>query len=200
MPHSRTARRARLPQAATGGVWARNPGYHVRNVASHSPFNTRVRICSSKMGAPLAPLHLLFLHHALAHHLVHRRFHKARADPLAVAVALAVVRDEAGIVLDVRVELLHRFAQFPCCAIVARRRPRPRGRPRRTASPARLEHIAMPQKPFEPFELPHHIVTECATSSRSSVVSASLWRSAAWSVRRIVTWNQSSRCSACGLR
>jgi hypothetical protein len=36
------------PQATTGVVWARNPGYHWRNVASHSPFNTRVRIWSSK--------------------------------------------------------------------------------------------------------------------------------------------------------
>jgi hypothetical protein len=27
---------------------ARNPGYHSRNVASHSPLNTRVRICSRR--------------------------------------------------------------------------------------------------------------------------------------------------------
>ena len=27
---------------------ARNPGYHSRNIASQSPFNTRVRICSSR--------------------------------------------------------------------------------------------------------------------------------------------------------
>src|SRR5438270_10015851 len=36
-----------------------------------------------QVGAPMAPAHLLFLHHAPAHHLVHRRFHKPGADPLA---------------------------------------------------------------------------------------------------------------------
>src|SRR5712664_3041663 len=35
-------------QAATGWTWDRKPGYHVRNVSSHSPFNTRVRICSRR--------------------------------------------------------------------------------------------------------------------------------------------------------
>jgi hypothetical protein len=34
--------------AATGWGATRNPGYHSRNVASQSPFKTRVRICSSR--------------------------------------------------------------------------------------------------------------------------------------------------------
>jgi hypothetical protein len=34
--------------AATCREEARNPGYHSRNVASQSPFNTRVRICSRR--------------------------------------------------------------------------------------------------------------------------------------------------------
>jgi YD repeat-containing protein len=34
--------------AAIGWGAARNPGYHSRKVASQSPFNTRVRICSSR--------------------------------------------------------------------------------------------------------------------------------------------------------
>jgi hypothetical protein len=34
--------------AAIGWGAARNPGYHLWNVASKSPFNTRVRICSNK--------------------------------------------------------------------------------------------------------------------------------------------------------
>src|SRR5262249_32803329 len=37
--------------AALGMAWARKPGYQVRNVSSHSPFNTRVRLCCSR-GAP----------------------------------------------------------------------------------------------------------------------------------------------------
>src|SRR2546422_564390 len=52
-------------------------------------------------------------------HVVHRRFHKTRTDPLAVAVALAVVRDEAAIALDIRGKLLYRLAQLPCCGVVA---------------------------------------------------------------------------------
>jgi hypothetical protein len=34
--------------AARSMAWARKPGYQVRNVSSHSPFNTRVRICSRR--------------------------------------------------------------------------------------------------------------------------------------------------------
>src|SRR5215471_9603648 len=34
-------------QTAKGGVWDRKPGYHVRNVASHSPFT---RACESAAG------------------------------------------------------------------------------------------------------------------------------------------------------
>jgi hypothetical protein len=39
---------SRAAQAATRGVGDRKPGYQVRNVASHSPFKTRVRICSRR--------------------------------------------------------------------------------------------------------------------------------------------------------
>ena len=46
-----------------------------------------------EMGAPLAPLHLLLLDHALADHLVDSRFLKAGADAFALAVPLAIVRD-----------------------------------------------------------------------------------------------------------
>jgi hypothetical protein len=51
------------------------------------------------------PLHLLLLHHALADHLVDRGLHEARADPFAIAIALAVVDDEARVVRDVGGEL-----------------------------------------------------------------------------------------------
>src|SRR5713101_5545815 len=72
-----------------------------------------------QVGPPLAPPHLLLLHHPFTHHVVHRRFHKTRTDPLAVAVALAVVRDEAAIALDRRGKLLYRLAQLPCYGVVA---------------------------------------------------------------------------------
>ena len=65
-----------------------------------------------EMGAPLAPLHLLLFHHALADHLVHGRFDKARADALAVAVPLAIVGDKARIVRDVGVNSSTAFRSF----------------------------------------------------------------------------------------
>jgi len=51
--------------------------------------------------ALLAPLHLLFLHHPLADHLVYRRFHERRRDPLVIPVPFAVVRDESTVGLDI---------------------------------------------------------------------------------------------------
>jgi hypothetical protein len=45
------------------------------------------------MRTPLAPLHLLLLAEPFAHHLVDCRFHKARADPFPVAVALTIIGD-----------------------------------------------------------------------------------------------------------
>src|SRR5438270_8327414 len=72
-----------------------------------------------QVGAPMAPAHLLFFHHAPAHHLVHRRFHKPRADPLAVTVAFTIVGDERLIAIDERVEFLYRLAQLADLAIIA---------------------------------------------------------------------------------
>src|SRR5690349_8377122 len=65
-----------------------------------------------QMSAALGPLHLLFLGRPLAHHLVNRRFDKARADSLAIAVALSVVRYAALIAFDVGPKLLHRLEQL----------------------------------------------------------------------------------------
>src|SRR6266581_8790241 len=60
-----------------------------------------------QVGAPMAPAHLLFFHHAPANHLVHRRFQKPSADPLAVTVAFTIVGDERLIAIDERVEFLY---------------------------------------------------------------------------------------------
>jgi hypothetical protein len=46
------------------------------------------------MGSTLAPPHLLLLNKAVAYDLVHRRFHKRRCNPLLVAKAVPVIRDE----------------------------------------------------------------------------------------------------------
>ena len=53
------------------------------------------------MCAAWGPGHLLLLAAALAYHLINRGFHKARADPFAVPVALAIVGNEAFIVRNV---------------------------------------------------------------------------------------------------
>jgi len=59
----------------------------------------------------LRPAHLLSLAEALAHHRVDRRFDETGRNPLAVAVSLGIVRDRAGIVGDVDLELARRFAK-----------------------------------------------------------------------------------------
>ena len=61
------------------------------------------------MGPAWGPGHLLLLAEALADHLIHGRFDKARADAFAVPVTLAVVGNEALVVLNIRVELLDGF-------------------------------------------------------------------------------------------
>jgi hypothetical protein len=58
------------------------------------------------------PLHRLFLTEPLTHHLIDGRFHKAGADAFPVTVALAIVRNEPLIMLDIGMELLDGFEQF----------------------------------------------------------------------------------------
>ena len=65
------------------------------------------------MGAALAPLHLLVLHHAFAHDLIHRRLDKTGRDPLTIAIAFSVVRDEFLIALHVGVQFLDALQKFP---------------------------------------------------------------------------------------
>jgi hypothetical protein len=56
-----------------------------------------------EMCSTLAPSHLLFLHHSLAHDLIDRRLDETGSDPFPVAIALPVVRHEFLIALDVGV-------------------------------------------------------------------------------------------------
>jgi hypothetical protein len=66
------------------------------------------------MYAAVSRLHVLLFAEALADHLIRRGFHKARADSFALPVALAKVRNEALIVLDIRVEFLDGFRELSC--------------------------------------------------------------------------------------
>ena len=113
-----------------------------------------------EMGAAWGPLHLLFFHHALAHDLIHRRFDKARADTLAVVVALAIIRNKPGIVADLGVKLLDGFEEFPSRPIAARRHGDLQIHDRRLHHLQGLIDIPMPQEPFEPFERPPHRLTD----------------------------------------
>ena len=61
------------------------------------------------MRATFAPLHLLFLAKAFAHDLVHRGLHEPCGNRLAVAISLAIIRDQAAVVGDVGAKLFHRF-------------------------------------------------------------------------------------------
>ena len=105
------------------------------------------------MRAAVAPAHLLFFHHAFADHLIHRRFHKPRADPLAITVPLAIVGNKDSIAIDERVELLHRLAQLANLAAVAF----PGGQLKVKVDGGQhlqgLKHIAMPKKPLGPLQL-----------------------------------------------
>ena len=65
------------------------------------------------MCAALGPAHLLFFHKALADHVVYRRFDECRGDRLVVPVAVAVVRNERLVGLDIAAELLYRERAIP---------------------------------------------------------------------------------------
>src|ERR1700686_5289501 len=56
-----------------------------------------------EMCSTLAPSHLLFLHHSLAHDLIDRRLDETGSDPFPVAIALPIIRHELLVALDVGV-------------------------------------------------------------------------------------------------
>src|SRR5215831_3842880 len=66
------------------------------------------------MRPALGPLHLLLLTEAPADDLVARERHKAGADALALAIALAIVGDAEAIPLNRGVERLPGFEAFAC--------------------------------------------------------------------------------------
>src|SRR5271166_6065586 len=64
-------------------------------LVEHAGSYLQEEVCST-----LAPSHLLFLHHSLAHDLIDRRLDETGSDPFPVAIALPVVRHEFLIALD----------------------------------------------------------------------------------------------------
>src|SRR6516225_9214719 len=72
-----------------------------------------------QMRSALAPLHLLQLHHSLAHHLIHSRFHKAGRDPFPVAIALSVVGQELLVAFHVGVQFLDSLQRFVRVVVLA---------------------------------------------------------------------------------
>ena len=64
------------------------------------------------MTAALGPAHLLLFHKPPAHDLIDGRLRKSRRDRLVVAPAIAVVRDERPVRVDVVAELTHMRKSF----------------------------------------------------------------------------------------
>ena len=58
------------------------------------------------------PLHLLLLADPSAHHLVHSALHEPCGNRLAVALSLAINRDQVAIILDIGAKLLHSFGKL----------------------------------------------------------------------------------------
>jgi len=66
-----------------------------------------------KVGAALAPAHLLFFHKPFADHLVDGRFCEPGRDGFSLPVPFAVIGNKGAISSDIGLEGSHRFEQFP---------------------------------------------------------------------------------------
>src|SRR5215472_14223995 len=131
------------------------------------------------MRAALAPLHLLVLDHSFAHHLIHRRLHKAGRDPFPVAIALSVVGHELRVAFHVGVQFLHPLQQFACVVILALIRRSLQVHLQTLQLIQGLKGIAVPQIPLDsPAVSPPRVAVHIAPRLRRSSP-AFLWRSAA---------------------
>jgi hypothetical protein len=65
------------------------------------------------MGAAWTPAPLLLLHHPLAYHLIHGRFHESSGNRLTIVRPLAVVGNKPRVLLDICLEFFHRFQELP---------------------------------------------------------------------------------------
>ena len=110
-----------------------------------------------KVRSSLRPLHLLLFGHAPTYHLVDCRLHEASADPLTVAVALAVVRNRTAIAFDVSAEFLNRFKQFPRGLLLALERCALQIHFYELQMSESLEHVAVLQIPLDALEGIQHL-------------------------------------------
>src|SRR5215510_8416282 len=112
------------------------------------------------MSSTPTPLHLLFLGHPLAHHLIHSRLDKTRADPFAVSITFAIVRNKSPVSVDVGVEFLNRLAQFPCRFVPALKDCRLQIHLDELQLFECLKDIAMPEIPFAALDQFQHYLSE----------------------------------------
>jgi hypothetical protein len=108
-------------QAARGSSSRCKSGYQRWNTAPSSWFRVFARICNRRCAPRLVHCICCFLQKRLLITWFDRRLHKTSADSLAIAVALAVVRDEGSITLDISVKLLHSLQQLPGRALACGR-------------------------------------------------------------------------------
>src|SRR5499433_1706236 len=112
------------------------------------------------MSSPPTPLHLLLLGHPLAYYLIHSRLDKTRADPFAVSIAFAIVRNESPVSVDVGMEFLDRLAQFPCRFVPALENCRLQIHFDELQLFEGLKDIAMPEIPFAALDQFQHLLLE----------------------------------------
>src|SRR5262249_20072731 len=112
------------------------------------------------MSSPPTPLHLLFLGHPLAYNLIHGRLDKTRADPFAVSITFAIVRNESPVSVDVGMEFLDRLAQFPCRFVPALEDGRLQIHLDELQLFEGLKDIAMPEIPFAVLDQFQHCLSE----------------------------------------
>ena len=142
-----------------------------------------------------APAHLLLFDHAFADDLVDRGFHERGGDDLAGAVALPVVGYGRGVRGEVPGELADRLGEFVVPVLVFWPPVSSSSRSVVMSSTVCSERKTLPCH--------RNHFSRCSSAARVADSSGGTRRplaSCIITVIRIVMWNQSSRCSACGLR
>ena len=137
----------------------------------------------------------MLLDHALADHLVDRGFHERGGDGLAGAVALPEVGYGGGVRDEVSAELTYRLANLSCRSLSCW--------PSASLSsrPVVMSSMVCRARKMLPCQRNHF--SRCSSAARVADSWGGRCRPlASWvsTVIRMVRWNQSSRCSACGLR
>jgi hypothetical protein len=112
-----------------------------------------------EVGATWSPGPLVLLAEAWAAHLIHRRFHTARADAVAVPVTLSGVGTAALLVLNGWMEFLDGVEQLTCGGMAIVRHGGIAVHLPARDHLQRLVDVPMPQKPRAAFSFPHDWIT-----------------------------------------